>query len=331
MSQGRQGPVNPRRLLAEVLGGVLTLALWIALSDWLSSNVALLADYGGALSAFGFVGLPLLFARWTNSLEDPLGMTDESLTKSLLISLGCLLIIVGPFIVGFDLVARQLWGQQRFAGPGLLSVGVAFQGRPPLINGRVQVFEHGRSIMVVNGLNHRVQIRSNGLEDASREIAPRDRLELSRNKLNTIEIVDPRGPVQASLIRLGRAQLPAQSSTLSLSLGWSWLLWLLISQLVMVAIPEEAFFRGWVLQHLRLGYKPKRLVFGTPFGIAHVLSAALFAGVHLVLIPAPHRLLVLFPALAFGWIAQRNKGILGAAIVHAGCNVMLIVVSRFYA
>ena len=49
------------------------------------------------------------------------------------------------------------------------------------------------------------------------------------------------------------------------------------TQLLVVALPEEAFFRGYVLSRLREVWPPRCRLWGVPFGRAHVLSAALFA------------------------------------------------------
>ena len=58
--------------------------------------------------------------------------------------------------------------------------------------------------------------------------------------------------------------------------------------------------------------------------------AALFALVHLVVVPHPGRLLVFFPALVFGWLAERSRGALAPAVHHALCNVVLRMLQRCY-
>ena len=48
-------------------------------------------------------------------------------------------------------------------------------------------------------------------------------------------------------------------------------------QVLGVALPEEMFFRGYILGRLRSAFVPRRRLLGVPFGVAHVLSALLFA------------------------------------------------------
>jgi len=97
-----------------------------------------------------------------------------------------------------------------------------------------------------------------------------------------------------------------------------------------VALPEEHFFRGYLMSRLDGLLGTPRRVLGVQVGAGLVLSALLFALLHPILIPGPHRLLVFFPALLFGWLRAR-QGALGAAIlVHAMSNVLLAIVSRMY-
>jgi hypothetical protein len=97
---------------------------------------------------------------------------------------------------------------------------------------------------------------------------------------------------------------------------------LALSQLVVVAIPEELFFRGYLMERLEQVWVPTRKLFGAPVGVALVASSALFALGHLLVIPNPQRLAVFFPALVFGWMRARTGSIAAAAVFHALCNVV---------
>jgi membrane protease YdiL (CAAX protease family) len=97
---------------------------------------------------------------------------------------------------------------------------------------------------------------------------------------------------------------------------------LALSQLVVVAIPEELFFRGYLMERLEQVWVPTRRLFGAPVGLALVASSALFALGHLLVIPNPQRLAVFFPALAFGWMRARTGSIAAGAVFHALCNVV---------
>ncbi|MDB4983037.1 MAG: Abortive infection protein, partial [Myxococcales bacterium] len=103
-----------------------------------------------------------------------------------------------------------------------------------------------------------------------------------------------------------------------------------LNQLVVVAIPEELFFRGYLLVRLERVWRPTRRLFGAPVGKALLVSSALFALGHLVVIPNPQRLAVFFPALVFGWMRGRTGSIAAGATFHALCNVVADVMHTSY-
>jgi membrane protease YdiL (CAAX protease family) len=105
---------------------------------------------------------------------------------------------------------------------------------------------------------------------------------------------------------------------------------LALSQLVVVAIPEELFFRGYLMERLERVWPPTRRLFGAPVGLALLVSSALFALGHLLVIPNPQRLAVFFPALVFGWMRARTGSIAAGATFHALCNVVSDVLHTSY-
>lgn len=147
----------------------------------------------------------------------------------------------------------------------------------------------------------------------------------------TLHLADQRGPIAAERLRLGHRSVPASDAGLvEDTRSYWWLLAYLLIHLGLVAYPEEYFFRGYLQPRLdqRFG-TPVRLL-GVPVGRGLLLSALAFALLHPILIPGPHRLLVFFPALLFGWLAARQKELGAAILVHALSNVLLAVVSRMY-
>ena len=95
-----------------------------------------------------------------------------------------------------------------------------------------------------------------------------------------------------------------------------------LNQLVVVAIPEEIFFRGYLLVRLERVWAPTRRLLGAPVGKALLVSSALFALGHLAVVPSPQRLAVFFPALVFGWMRSKTGSIAAGATFHALCNVL---------
>jgi uncharacterized protein len=95
-----------------------------------------------------------------------------------------------------------------------------------------------------------------------------------------------------------------------------------LNQLVVVAIPEEIFFRGYLLTRLERRWRPTRRLWGAPVGTALLVTSALFALGHLAVVPNPQRLAVFFPALVFGWMRGRTGSIAAGATFHALCNIV---------
>jgi membrane protease YdiL (CAAX protease family) len=102
--------------------------------------------------------------------------------------------------------------------------------------------------------------------------------------------------------------------------------WLALSQLVVVAVPEELFFRGYLMGRLEERWPSTRRLFGAPVGRALLVSSALFALGHLLVDFDGQRLAVFFPALAFGWMRARTGSIAAGALFHALCNLLSEVV-----
>jgi uncharacterized protein len=96
-----------------------------------------------------------------------------------------------------------------------------------------------------------------------------------------------------------------------------------LAQVLMVALPEEAFFRGLVQTRLHDLWPPRRALLGAPVDArALVLQAALFAFVHLAAEPRLDKLATFFPGLLFGWLRARRGGIGAAVLLHALSNVL---------
>ena len=100
---------------------------------------------------------------------------------------------------------------------------------------------------------------------------------------------------------------------------------------MVVAIPEELFFRGYLMERLERVWPPDApRCSARKVGWALVVSSALFALGHLLVIPNPQRLAVFFPALVFGWMRARTGSIAAGATFHALCNVVSDVLHTSY-
>ncbi len=101
-------------------------------------------------------------------------------------------------------------------------------------------------------------------------------------------------------------------------------------QLVVIALPEEAFFRGYLHSALDRAWPPRWRILGADLGPGWLVAAAIFAVGHFFTIHHPARLAVFFPALVFGWLRKRTRGIGASLLFHAACNVLSATLGRGY-
>ncbi len=94
-------------------------------------------------------------------------------------------------------------------------------------------------------------------------------------------------------------------------------------QLIVVALPEELFFRGFLLGLLEKHFPPRRRILGGGVGLALVISAAMFALIHLPKDGDPRALATFFPGLLFGWMRSATGSIMASTLTHAGSNILI--------
>ena len=92
-------------------------------------------------------------------------------------------------------------------------------------------------------------------------------------------------------------------------------------QLVIIALPEEAFYRGYLQSRLDEALPWRVRFLGAAVGPALLVTSVVFALGHFATIREPARLAVFFPSLAFGWLRARTGGIGAGVAFHAACNV----------
>ena len=111
----------------------------------------------------------------------------------------------------------------------------------------------------------------------------------------------------------------------------------LLGQLVVIALPEEAFYRGYLQSALDQAWKPKPggskgfiRVLGAQIGWSTPITSAVFAIGHFMTEPNPQRLAVFFPSLLFCWLRSRTGGIGAAILLHAMANLFSSTLGRGY-
>jgi membrane protease YdiL (CAAX protease family) len=103
-----------------------------------------------------------------------------------------------------------------------------------------------------------------------------------------------------------------------------------LGQLLVIAFPEEAFYRGYLQSRLDEAWAPRWHVLGAKVGPGLFVGAAIFALGHLATIAVPARLAVFFPALVFGWLRARTGGIGASVAFHTFCNLYAQALGRGY-
>ena len=101
--------------------------------------------------------------------------------------------------------------------------------------------------------------------------------------------------------------------------------WILY-QFMYIAVAEEIFFRRYVLGNLlqletNLSARRPRLW----QGIAVVISAAVFALAHLILLGSILSVLTFFPGLAMGWLFVRTRSLLAPILFHGLANTFYAI------
>jgi membrane protease YdiL (CAAX protease family) len=105
---------------------------------------------------------------------------------------------------------------------------------------------------------------------------------------------------------------------------WALIKFVLV-QIVVVALPEELFFRGCLLELLERRFPPKRRLWGGGIGLALVLSSLAFALIHLPKDGDPRALATFFPGMVFGWMRSSTRSILAPVIAHSTSNILVRV------
>lgn len=93
-------------------------------------------------------------------------------------------------------------------------------------------------------------------------------------------------------------------------------------QVLIVALPEEFFFRGYLQVQLDKTFgRPFRFL-GARFGAGLPIAAAAFALCH-VPFGGPGRLMTFFPGLLYGWLRARTGTIAVPVAYHAASNLLM--------
>jgi membrane protease YdiL (CAAX protease family) len=91
-------------------------------------------------------------------------------------------------------------------------------------------------------------------------------------------------------------------------------------QLVLVAIPEEIFYRGYIQPQLnRVWGRPWRFL-GASFGKSLIFTSMLFAFSHSLIQLKWWHFSIFFPSLVFGWLREKTGSVTAGALFHTLSN-----------
>ena len=146
-------------------------------------------------------------------------------------------------------------------------------------------------------------------------------------RVSVAPIVDenPRWPMYQ-----GPRAEPVEDGAFEDDRGLWWLALWFATQFLLVALPEEVFYRGFIQTRLEqafeargstaswLGFTPAIFWTSVLFGIGHLVvpvGGAIVA----------NRMAVFFPSLLFGWLRRRTDSVLAPTIYHAFSNAMVLL------
>lgn len=94
-------------------------------------------------------------------------------------------------------------------------------------------------------------------------------------------------------------------------------------QFIVVALPEEAFYRGYVQTKLEKLFPQKVRLWKLEFSAANFGASFLFAIGHVITWRNPLRFNVFFPGLIFGMMRSATGSIAAGVLFHALCNLLV--------
>jgi uncharacterized protein len=103
-----------------------------------------------------------------------------------------------------------------------------------------------------------------------------------------------------------------------------------LGQILVIALPEEAFYRGYLQTAFDDVWRPRWKVLGAELGPGLIATSALFALGHVLTDVNPNRLAVFFPSLLFGWMRARTGGVGAPLAFHALCNLFASYLAKSY-
>ncbi len=103
-----------------------------------------------------------------------------------------------------------------------------------------------------------------------------------------------------------------------------------VYQLLVVALPEEFYFRGYVQSGMNMLFRRRWRVLGATLGWGWVVTALIFAVAHTIITYRWWHFAIFFPALVFGYLREKTGSITAPILFHALSNILMNWFSRSY-
>lgn len=340
---------------------VLILIILFALSTGL---IPFVADLLYAIVAFIFIKV----AQWRmdklNLSSEECGITWNGLGRGVAWGLGATIVTLPFFVAGFILWETEV-GKRTFAFEldNYWHWPLSLEGEPRSWGQEAGVWVWGQKQTLNVGVRNTNSPNNRVILESSTPFTPTTRGSLvltqdSSAKTATRWTVTPsargRGVVQVSDVCdisvrvepvlesnptwplfLGRNQSLQASPDFDAKRNLWWILLWVATQFLLIAYPEEYFYRGWMQSRLQLAFEARAREKGKTawswFGFtpAIVLTSVLFGLGHL-LVPIggqflATRMSVFFPSLIFGWLRHHTGSITAAVVYHAFANLMVLM------
>lgn len=340
---------SPSAIGREVRIAILGVTALLAIFDLMARTTPLVGSHLSTLVAATFLYLPLLLLPKSGPGLDAYGFTSRGLGRGLLIGAATAALFFPPFLIGQHVWVTQAEGLQPAPSasayrqlPERLEVTtVPEPTQVPTIfkrGDRIEVIwaPPGEWTLTLDSDGSFTTPGGRSIEPASfvREGRPGTTVHIALHVRGGSELVTAftldGHPVAAEEVQLAGQRSPpsawisddARSLRIPLSLAWIPLL--VLAHLLIVALPEELFFRGYLQKRLsESGAQASWRLAGIEITKANLIASVTFAVCHFVIGWDPLRLVVFFPSLVFGILRDRTDGIAAPIVCHALFNLMV--------
>lgn len=105
---------------------------------------------------------------------------------------------------------------------------------------------------------------------------------------------------------------------------------LVLYQLLLVALPEEFYFRGYFQSTVDRFFARPWNIFGVSLGWGWIVTAFVFTVMHTLVTYRWWHFSIFFPALLFGYLRERTGTITAPILFHAASNILMQWFVRCY-